>query len=133
MSYNREYRTRITDSDSLMEALKQMGFHPEYHQAAVHLYGYHGDKRKETAEVVIPRKQAGAASNDIGFKQQADGAFLAIISDFDKAVYNNTWLNDVTGRALEFKALKSIKALGLKQVNRIEVSATHVRYQFQKG
>jgi hypothetical protein len=35
----------------------------EYHEVAQHLFGYGGDRRPETAEVIIRRQHIGAASN----------------------------------------------------------------------
>jgi hypothetical protein len=81
-----------------------MGFKPTRHGSPVQLEGYTGDRRTQTAEIIIPRKQVGAASNDIGFKQQADGTFTAIISDYDSRTYNADWLKTVKLHALEAKA-----------------------------
>ena len=85
MSLYRERKTKINDARALEEALKQKGFSPLRHSQPVPLEGYMGDKRKDTAEIIIPRQQVGRASNDIGFKRQEDGSFAAIISDFDKS------------------------------------------------
>lgn len=50
------------------------------------------------AEVIIRRQYIGAASNDIGFKQQNDGQFEAIISEYDCQQYSQEWLNKLTQR-----------------------------------
>ena len=47
------------------------------------LYGYQGDRRKETANIVIRRKFVGSASNDLGF-QKTDAGYVAVISEFDR-------------------------------------------------
>lgn len=99
MSHFTKLRTRIVDIDALLKALFEMGFKTvEVHETAEHLYGYQGDKRKQTAEVIIRRKHVGRASNDIGFKRREDGAFDAIISDYDRSKYSQDWLNRLTQR-----------------------------------
>ena len=47
------------------------------------LYGYQGDRRPETAGLVVRREHIGSASNDLGFVRSADGYF-PIISDYDQ-------------------------------------------------
>ena len=61
-----------------------MGYHPEIHEEAKHLRGYKGDKRSQKANIVIPRKQVGTASNDVGF-ERVDGGFVLHASEFDHA------------------------------------------------
>jgi hypothetical protein len=92
MSAYREQKTEITDGDCLVDALKELGCKPEVHEEAVALEGYHGDKRKDKAEIVLPRNTVGSASNDIGFKKGADGKWQAIISDYDSNKYNKKWM-----------------------------------------
>lgn len=76
------------------------------------LEGYAGDKRADTAEIIIPRKYVGGSSNDIGFKLQEDGSWGAIISEFDTSSgqsskndrtktmrgYGTSWLNVLNQR-----------------------------------
>src|SRR5581483_12511644 len=45
------------------------------HDKPVHLYGYLGDARPETAEIVLRRFHIGRGSNDVGFKLGADGTY----------------------------------------------------------
>jgi hypothetical protein len=99
MSHFTTVRTQIKDVGALVKALADVGFKTvEVHQEAQHLYGYQGDIRSETAEVIVRRKHIGALSNDIGFKQQADGSFEAIISDYDQTRYSQKWLNHLMQR-----------------------------------
>jgi hypothetical protein len=64
---------------------------------AVHLYGYHGDKRRDTANIVIRRHFVRGSANDIGFAVEADGTVRAIISDFDRRQGNDeAWLNKLS-------------------------------------
>ena len=83
MSQFCEVETEYNDPECIIEALKELGYEPEVHDVAVPLHGYKGDKRKQTAEIVIPRKQMGSASNDLGFQRQADGKYKLIISEYD--------------------------------------------------
>jgi hypothetical protein len=99
MSHFTVLRTQITDAESLVKALAELWFtQVEIHQTAQHLYGYQGDVRPQTAEVIIRRTFIGPASNDIGFKRQEDGTFDAIISDYDRARYSPQWLNRLAQR-----------------------------------
>jgi hypothetical protein len=64
----------------------------------MHLEGYHGDMRTETANIVIPRSLVnqflgGGASNDVGFTKTPDG-FDAIVSEYDKG----SWWNGAADR-----------------------------------
>lgn len=99
MSHFTSIRTQIKDRDTLLKALADMGFaQVEVHDSAQHLYGYQGDIRADTAEVIIRRQSIGPFSNDIGFKRQADGTFEAIISEYDRDRYSQEWLNQLTQR-----------------------------------
>jgi hypothetical protein len=99
MSHFTKLRTRITNADGLMKALADVGFkNVEAHETAQHLYGYLGDARPQTAEVIVRRKHIGRMSNDIGFKRQADGTFEAIISEYDRHNYSQAWLDRLTQR-----------------------------------
>lgn len=95
MSQYLKVNTTISGQEHLIEALQKQGFHPLVHDIALPLEGYGGDKRRETAEIVIPRRQVGTASNDIGFKRQPDGSFQPIISEFDSRKYNAKWVAEL--------------------------------------
>lgn len=99
MSHYTKLVTKIKNRSSLVKALQRAGFNQnqiEVHDTAQHLYGYHGDERPETANVVIRRKNIGSASNDVGFKLKEDGTYEAIISDFDKRRFNDQWMKSLT-------------------------------------
>ena len=99
MSHFTCIRTQVKNVDALIKALVDMGFkNVEVHETAQHLYGYQGDVRPETAEVIIRRNYISSASNDIGFKRQEDGQFQAIISDYDRQKYSQQWLNRLMQR-----------------------------------
>jgi hypothetical protein len=99
MSHFTCIKTQIKNADALVKALADVGFHQvEVHENAQHLYGYQGDVRSQTAEVIVRRQYIGVASNDIGFKRQDDGNFEAIISEYDRNKYSQQWLNGLTQR-----------------------------------
>ena len=99
MSHFTCIRTQIKHPDALIQALADVGFNNvEVHETAQHLYGYQGDIRPQTTEVIIRREYIGHASNDIGFKRKEDGHFEAIISEYDRTQYSQEWLNSLTQR-----------------------------------
>jgi len=103
-------------------ALEEEGFHPEVSEEGKQLEGYHGDKRKELAHVIIPRKQVGGSSNDIGFAKDASGKYQAIISEFDRGRHGDKWLNKVKQRYATKMALKLARAKGLKLVREVRAN-----------
>lgn len=113
MSHFTSIKTQIKDKDALIKALADMGFkNLEVHDTAESLYGFQGDVRPETAEVIIRRKYIGSSSNDIGFKLQDDGQFQAIISEFDRGRYNRQWLNQVMQRYGYYTLMASAEEQG---------------------
>ena len=100
MSHFTSIKTQIKNRDALVKALADVGFaRVEVHETGQPLYGFQGDVRPEKAEVIVRRQDLGAASNDIGFKQQKDGQFEAIISAYDRAYrYSRQWLKELTQR-----------------------------------
>ena len=69
-----------------------MGYDPNVFEHPRPLEGYQGDKREQKAHIIIPRKQVGAASNDVGF-EKIDGKYITHASQFDKAWREGTKLN----------------------------------------
>jgi hypothetical protein len=99
MSHFTCIKTQIKNQAALIQALADVGFKTvEVHETAQHLYGFQGDVREQTAEVIIRRQYIGRASNDIGFKRQEDGQFEAIISEYDRHEYSQQWLNGLIQR-----------------------------------
>lgn len=103
-----------------------MGYHPQVSEKPQQLEGYHGDKRSQTAEIIIPRKQVGGASNDVGFKKNADGSYTAIVSDYDQGSENSNFglkkQKELKRIYTEKKAMKEAKANGLKFVGKKTVT-----------
>ena len=71
------------DRRLLVAALAEIGFADVEEGDGLPLYGYQGDRRSETAEIVIRRQRIGAASNDLGFTQTPAG-YVPIVSEYDQ-------------------------------------------------
>lgn len=99
MSHFTTMTTQITDPDALRSALADVGYSDvEIHEEARPLFGYLGDMRADRAHVIVRRRYIGRASNDIGFRREPDGHFLAVISEFDRRVHDDAWLGRVSAR-----------------------------------
>ena len=71
------------DRRLLLGALADLGYGDVEEGEALTLYGYQGDARSETAELVVRRRHLGSASNDLGFKRTAAG-YVPMISEYDQ-------------------------------------------------
>lgn len=74
----------MNDGDCIVKALEELGYKAEIHDTPENLVGWHGDKRKQKANIIVRRKNINSASNDIGFLRKTDGSYEMIISEFDK-------------------------------------------------
>ena len=71
------------DRRLLVAALTELGY-PEVDQGeSLPLYGYRGDQRPETCEIVVRRRFLGSASNDLGFTHTAEG-YVPVVSEYDQ-------------------------------------------------
>lgn len=96
----------ITDQQMLVATLledmtfqKQVGGAEtlvESHEEPVHLFGYEGELRPETGEVVVRRQFIGDFANDLGFKRRKSGNFRPIISEYDAHYYNASWIETLS-------------------------------------
>ncbi len=75
--------TAFKDRDCLLKALAECGYAEVEEGESLSLYGYQGDRRAETAQIVVRRKYIGAASNDLGFRKTENG-YVPVISEFDQ-------------------------------------------------
>ena len=71
------------DRRLLLAALADLGYTQVEDGQALPLYGYQGDRRPETAELVVRRRHVGRMSNDIGFTRTPAG-HVAILSEYDQ-------------------------------------------------
>lgn len=89
MSAYKKIECDIVDKESLLEALSLLGFSPDVLVEPKHLTGYRGDKREETAHIIISKDQVNkftGASNDIGFLwNEKENKYDFIVSDYDVA------------------------------------------------
>lgn len=119
MSAYSEVVTQFSDGELLLEALQEMGFQPRNCIGKPEqLEGYKGDKRQQRADIIIPRRQVGGASNDIGFTRGPDGKYGAVISDYDSSRYDAEWLKKLRASYTDKGILKQAKKAGLKFVSK---------------
>lgn len=95
------------DESVLIQTIKEMGYEPEVHKKAVNLHGYQGDKRTQKAHIVIPRKQVGRASNDVGF-ERVKGGFVLHASAYDGAWRTGARIKKLNKGYIENKLRKEI-------------------------
>lgn len=120
MSHYSKVKTKLVDQAALLKALADLGF--EAHKVEVHerpqaLRGYKGDLRPEAAHVILRRRFVGSGSNDIGFVRQDDGAFTAIISEYDQGRhYNQAWLDHLSQRYAYHVAVEQLTVQGFSLI-----------------
>ena len=61
------------DRELLLAALAEVGFAQVEEGEDLPLFGYHGDRRVETAALVVRRQHIGRWSNDLGFARSSQG------------------------------------------------------------
>jgi hypothetical protein len=113
--------TPMTDQECLLAALTDLGFDAtrvEVHPSPVHLVGYGGDRREQTANIVIRRQHVGASSNDVGFLASAAG-YQAFVSGFDHPRFGADWLTQLNSRYQTHWAAK-MGRLAAEERRRIE-------------
>jgi hypothetical protein len=118
VSHFTRIKTRITDRAALVQALADVGYkRVETHDTPQHLYGFLGDRRPQTAEVIVRHRQISWFSNDIGFSRGADGCFEAIISDYDRRNHSQVWLGRLTQRYAYHVARAKLQEQGFDLVS----------------
>ena len=108
------------DKSIILKSLKEMGYEPIEHSNSANLYGFQGDKRSQKAHIIIPRKQVGRASNDVGFELNENGEYTLHISEYDieaktfkQELFNqlykkHTILNKLE-KSLRYRMLENVK------------------------
>lgn len=115
MSQYGEFETTMSDQSCLVAALEDLGYKPIVTDIPMHLTGYQGDMREQTAEIIIPRYQLGSASNDVGYKRTDNGTFKAIISNYDQGyIFGKDKQTKVAARYAVHKNLNICKKKGYK-------------------
>lgn len=134
MSKFANYQSDMTDQDCVVDSLVDQGYKREdieVHETAQHLYGYQGDKRKETANIIVRRKAVGGASNDIGFKREENGTYTGVISAYDRNKHNEEWMNGFRKNYLVNKQSKEWKAKGFTNIQKEVVKGDNGRTRFR--
>ena len=72
----------LKDRRLLLAALADLGYGEVEEGEALPLFGYQGDRRAETAAIVVRRWHLGSASNDLGFSRTPAG-YVPIVSEYD--------------------------------------------------
>jgi hypothetical protein len=83
MSHFSQIAVKFKDQSCLVEALQRFGFYPQIHKQPVNLHGYQGDKREQTAQIIVPRNQISSLSNDLGFYWNGT-EYECLISEYDQ-------------------------------------------------
>lgn len=113
--------TPMTDQECLLAALADLGFtgsQVEVHSTPVNLVGYAGDRRTQTANVVIRRQHIGASSNDVGFLASPTG-YQAFVSGYDHPRFGAGWLTELSSRYQLYWVAKQ-ERLAAEELRRID-------------
>ncbi len=116
MSHFTCIQTKIIDQEELVGALRDMGYSPEVGHE-IQLYGYMGDLRRDTADVVIRRRELSSSSNDMGFARTNDGTYNAIISEYDAGAFPEL-VGKITQHYAERIVRKNVAEQGFNIVDR---------------
>lgn len=100
--------TEFQDKECLLDALKDMGYTPTVHKTAKQLEGYRGKQREQRAHIIIPRKQVGGASNDVGF-EKVDGNYRTHASAYDSTWRTGKKINKLKQGYAEKVIMKVVK------------------------
>lgn len=145
-----EYATTVTefnDGELLAEALTGLGYTPVVSIGNPQpLVGYMGDYRTMDgqghttdpskamkADIIIPRKQVGGSSNDLGFRRMANGTYEAIISDYDSHKHNQTWVNKLSVSYQERSVERTAKKMGVRQLTKKKLPNGDIEYTYLKA
>lgn len=134
MSKYTTVETEFKDGESLVQAIIEAGYSAvQVHEKAVQLVGYLGDKRSQTAEIVIPRNTKGGlggSSNDLGFKRQPNGSYVAWISDHDRSVVGKDFIPKIKRAYAEINTKKTALIQGLRFVQKSVNELGEVQLEF---
>lgn len=106
-------QVQYSDPECIKASLKELGYTFEDHKTEQALQGYQGDRRVQTANIIVRRRHVGAAANDVGFKRKANGKYELIISDYDRRGKTGTnFLQKMKQLYAKHKTLKQLKKMG---------------------
>src|SRR2546426_6020184 len=76
--------TELREEKFLVEALREMGYHPEVLPQGAKLNSYYSEQETKVAHVIIRRRELPGAYGDIGFVRQPDGRFGMVGDELDE-------------------------------------------------
>ncbi len=88
------------------------------HASPVQLVGYSGDRRAQTANIVIRRQFVGVRSNDVGFLASPTG-YQAHVSGFDHPQFGTGWISQLHECYQRHSAAK-LERLAAEERHRLE-------------
>ena len=118
------------DRRLLLAALADLGYAEVEEGEALPLLGYQGDRRPETAELVVRRRHLGPASNDLGFARTPRG-YVPILSEYDQRVLHGgqllVTLRTAYGERVVEEVTRRVRGAARRTVERDRIVIT-VRY-----
>lgn len=118
----------------MITALTEQGYQPlNYIGNPKALVGYMGDTREQMADIVIPRAQIGGSSNDIGFRRNPNGTYVAQISDYDSRKHNQQWVNKVNVSYQIAKTQQDAKRSGVRLASKRKLANGDVELVYLKN
>lgn len=135
MSHYSKIDTQIVEQESLLKALKDLGYHNiEVHDQAQNLYGYQGDLRPEQANIIVRRKHISQESNDIGFRLTDQGTYEAIVSEYDQQLLGSHWLDRLCQTYAEHAITNKLSEQGFSVAERrIDPATQKVHLVLKRG
>lgn len=126
--------TSLAEEEHLIEALQEMGYHPEVHPEGAKLDRYYSEQDEKIAHVIIRRRELPGAFGDIGFVKESEGRFRMIADELnDPSQYGPKWVGRVQQIYKEKQTLAVARAKGyiLKKREVVKTSTgEQVRLQF---
>jgi hypothetical protein len=134
MSKYAQTLTELWEEKFLVEALREMRYHPEVHPQGAKMNSYYSEQEAKVAHVIIRRRELPGAYGDIGFVRQPDGRFGMVGDELDDHTgYGTKWIGRVQQLYKEKQTLAVARAKGyiLKKREVVRTSSgEHVRLQF---
>jgi len=85
----------------------------DYKTEEQNLHGYAGDRREQTANIIVRRRYVGTAANDVGFKRKANGKYELVISEYDRGGKTGVnFMHKMKQIYAKHKTLKQLKKMG---------------------
>ena len=124
MSEYVDITTEFKDLPSLVTALCETGGWTreqiEIHETLQPLVGYDKVRNDQGAHVIVRRQHVGSASNDIGFRREANGRYTLLMGDYDRG----------TG---EYASLASTARYGAKWQGRLKQNYAYQTLKSQQA